>query len=74
MARAPFQVLVFPFKKINGKILYAVFSRRNNFINRTQSDSLGNYENAYGLLPYGSNKIALWELNQRLLGLGPRDV
>lgn len=30
------------------------------------------YEAAAGLLTYQSNKIALWELNQRLLGLGPR--
>ena len=30
------------------------------------------YETALDLLKYDSNKTALWELNQRLLGLGPR--
>ena len=30
------------------------------------------YETAAGLLTYDSNRTALWELNQRLLGLGPR--
>lgn len=29
------------------------------------------YEAARGLLKYDSNRTALWELNQRLLGLGP---
>jgi len=32
------------------------------------------YESAQRLLAYDSNKTALWELNQRLLGLGPRTV
>ena len=32
------------------------------------------YETALGLLTYDSNRTALWELNQRLLGLGPRAV
>ena len=32
------------------------------------------YETALALLTYDGNKTALWELNQRLLGLGPRDV
>ena len=30
------------------------------------------YETAVELLRYAGNKTALWELNQRLLGLGPR--
>ena len=32
------------------------------------------YETALGLLTYDSNRTALWELNQRILGLGPRAV
>ena len=32
------------------------------------------YETALQLLTYDSNKTALWELNQRLLGLGPRTM
>jgi dATP pyrophosphohydrolase len=31
------------------------------------------YDTALKLLTYDGNKTALWELNQRLLGLGPRD-
>jgi dihydroneopterin triphosphate diphosphatase len=30
------------------------------------------YEEAYRLLKYDGNRTALWELNQRLLGRGPR--
>ena len=32
------------------------------------------YTDAARLLTYDSNKTALWELNQRVLGLGPREV
>lgn len=32
-----------------------------------------NYEEAYRLVEYEGSKIALWELNRRLRGLGPRD-
>jgi dATP pyrophosphohydrolase len=32
------------------------------------------FETAMDLLTYDSNKTALWELNQRLLGLGPRTM
>jgi dATP pyrophosphohydrolase len=31
------------------------------------------YEEATSLLMYAGNKIALWELNQKLLGKGPRE-
>jgi dATP pyrophosphohydrolase len=31
------------------------------------------YSEAYTRLTYDSNRTALWELNQRLLGKGPRD-
>lgn len=31
------------------------------------------YAEAYARLTYESNRTALWELNQRLLGKGPRD-
>ena len=31
------------------------------------------YEDAIGRLGYDGNRTALWELNQKLLGLGPRD-
>jgi dATP pyrophosphohydrolase len=31
------------------------------------------YTEAYARLTYDSNRTALWELNQRLLGKGPRD-
>jgi dATP pyrophosphohydrolase len=31
------------------------------------------YERAYRMLKYDGNRTALWELNQRLRGLGPRD-
>ena len=31
------------------------------------------YQEARRLLKYDSNRIALWELNRRLQGLGPRD-
>lgn len=152
MARAPFQVLVFPFKKTNAELLYGVFSRNDNakwqgiagggegsetpiqaarresleesgipnsccFIQLQASSSVPvsyfrdshlwgddlyvipeysfgvdvtgvettlsaehdfirweRYEDALALLCYDSNRTALWELNQRLLGLGPRDL
>ena len=31
------------------------------------------YQDAYNLLEYDDDKIALWELDRRLRGLGPRD-
>ncbi len=31
------------------------------------------YKEAHAQLTYDSNRTALWELNQRLLGLGPRE-
>jgi len=31
------------------------------------------YSQAERLLKYDSNRVALWELNQRIQGLGPRD-
>lgn len=31
------------------------------------------YQDAYNLLKYDDDKIALWELDRRLRGLGPRD-
>jgi dihydroneopterin triphosphate diphosphatase len=152
MTRAPFQVLVFPFKKINGRPLFAIFSRSADGkwqgiagggensetpmqAAQRESNEEGNipfscsyiqlqtissvpvncfrdshlwgkdlyiipeysfgvdvgqieiklstehnrirwenYSRACDLLSFDSNKIALWELNQRLLGLGPRDA
>ena len=32
-----------------------------------------NYEQAYGLVRFDDDKTALWELNRRVRGLGPRD-
>lgn len=32
------------------------------------------YDEATALVRYDSNRIALWELNQRIHGLGPRDI
>ena len=31
------------------------------------------YDHAYALLKYDGNRTALWELNQRLRGKGPRE-
>ncbi|WP_420643457.1 NUDIX hydrolase [Candidatus Leptofilum sp.] len=152
MARAPFQVLVFPFRLIKGSIVeYAIFSRSDTgnwqgiagggedeenplqaarresweeakiptdskFIQLQTVNSVPayNFRDSYlwgeklyvvpefcfgvevsgfrleiswehqatkwvrfnegeSLLRYESNRIALWELNQRVLGLGPRD-
>ena len=150
MARAPFQVLVFPFKRSQGRIEYALFLRSDDecwqgiagggeddetplaAARREANEEAGlpvtatlidlqtrssvsvtcfrdsaqwgddlyvipehyfgvempsvniqisrehkafrwvDYETAMELLRYDSNKTALWELNQRLLGLGPR--
>ena len=152
MARSPFQVLVFPFRRCEGRIEYAVFSRSDSecwqgiagggedeevplaaarreareeagvpatarFIALQTKSSVPvtsfresarwgeelfvvtehcfgvempsadirisgehrtyqwvDYETALELLTYDGNKTALWELNQRLLGLGPRDA
>lgn len=152
MTRAPFEVLIFPFRRSEGRLEYAVFSRSDSdcwqgiagggeddedplaaarreaheeaglpltarFVELQTKSSVPvtsfrdspnwgeelfvvtehcfgvemlagevqisgehrtfrwvDYETALDLLTYESNKTALWELNQRLLGLGPREV
>jgi hypothetical protein len=59
VTRAPFQVLVFPYRlTFNNEVLYAIFKRNEH--------TGENYEDAQALLRCDSNKNALWELNYRL--------
>jgi hypothetical protein len=75
MPRAPFQVLVLPYRRMGPHVEYAIFRRSDN--DAWQGLSLSwehcevawlTFEEALGRLEWESNRTALRELHERLAG------